>query len=152
MNRIRSAGALAAAMAGRAAPALASVDGLKVSARGMESPSTKEMNDSFILRFGRGLRKRQGERTARRAPARLALHAASLGSDPSWAARSAGADARYQAPTLGIELHGSAAASDPPFCSSSIEIPSGERTNAMRPSRGGRLMVTPPSIRRWQVA
>jgi len=43
-------------------------------------------------------------------------------------------------------------ASAPPFCSSSTEMPSGERTNAMRPSRGGRLMVTPPSISRWQAA
>jgi len=58
----------------------------------------------------------------------------------------------YQAPTFGIELHGSALGSDPPFCSSSTEIPSGERTKAMWPSRGGRLMVTPWSASRWQVA
>ena len=36
-----------------------------------------------------------------------------------------------------------------PCCSSSTEISSGERTKAMRPSRGGRLMVTPcPSAAR----
>ena len=38
------------------------------------------------------------------------------------------------------------ARSAPPFCSNSIEMLSGERTNAMRPSRGGRLIVTPCSI------
>ena len=38
---------------------------------------------------------------------------------------------------------GSAGGSAPPICSSSIEIPSGDFTKAMRPSRGGRLMVTP---------
>ena len=37
-------------------------------------------------------------------------------------------------------------------CSNSIDILSGERTKAMRPSRGGRLMVTPCSIRRPQAA
>ena len=54
-------------------------------------------------------------------------------------------------PLLGIDAHGSAGASAAPFWSSSTEIPSGERTNAMRPSRGGRLMATPASIRRGQV-
>ncbi len=39
-----------------------------------------------------------------------------------------------------------------PFCSSSTEMLSGERTNAMRPSRGGRLIVTPWSISRRQAA
>ena len=33
-----------------------------------------------------------------------------------------------------------------PVCSSSIEMSSGERTKAMWPSRGGRLMVTPASM------
>ena len=47
---------------------------------------------------------------------------------------------------------GSAGASAAPFCSSSIEMLSGERTKAMRPSRGGRLIVTPCSMSRWQVA
>ena len=49
-------------------------------------------------------------------------------------------------------VQGSAGVSAAPFCSSSIEMLSGERTNAMRPSRGGRLMVTPCSIRRRQAA
>ena len=39
-----------------------------------------------------------------------------------------------------------------PFCSSSIECRSGERTKAIMPSRGGRLMVMPSFIRRAQVA
>ena len=50
---------------------------------------------------------------------------------------------RYQAPILGMVVQGSAGLSAAPFCSNSIEMLSGERTNAMRPSRGGRLMVTP---------
>ena len=60
--------------------------------------------------------------------------------------------AAYQLPVFAIEAQGSRGGSASPFCSSSIEMPSGDLTNAMRPSRGGRLMVTPPSIRRWQVA
>lgn len=47
----------------------------------------------------------------------------------------------HQAPVFAIDAHGSAGASGPPFCSSSTEIRSGERTKAMWPSRGGRLMV-----------
>jgi hypothetical protein len=46
---------------------------------------------------------------------------------------------------FGIEAQGSAGGSDAPFCSSSIETLSGERTKAMCPSRGGRLIVTPPA-------
>src|SRR5947207_10418022 len=58
----------------------------------------------------------------------------------------------YQWPVFGIETHGSAGGFGLPFCSSSIECRSGERTNAMLPSRGGRLMVMPIFIRRSQVA
>ena len=58
----------------------------------------------------------------------------------------------YHAPVFGIDAQGSAGASAAPFCSSSIEMLSGVRTNAMRPSRGGRLIVTPASISRWQVS
>ncbi len=39
-----------------------------------------------------------------------------------------------------------------PFCSNSIEIASGVRMNAMRPSRGGRLMTTPAFCSLSQVA
>jgi hypothetical protein len=53
---------------------------------------------------------------------------------------------------LGSEAHGSRGGSAGPSWSSSIEMPSGERTKAIRPSRGGRLIVTPPSARRWQAA
>ena len=49
-------------------------------------------------------------------------------------------------PVFGIEAHGSFGGSGAPFCSSSIECLSGERTNAITPSRGGRLMVTPAFI------
>ena len=49
----------------------------------------------------------------------------------------------YHCPTLGMDFHGSAGGSAPPFCSSSTEMLSGERTKAMCPSRGGRLMATP---------
>lgn len=58
----------------------------------------------------------------------------------------------YQLPVLAMEAQGSLGASESPRCSNSKEIPSGERTNAIWPSRGGRLMVTPLSIRDWQRA
>ena len=58
----------------------------------------------------------------------------------------------HHAPVLGIEAQGSAEALCSPFWSNSIEIPSGERTNAMYPSRGGRLMVTPPACSRAHVS
>ena len=49
-------------------------------------------------------------------------------------------------PVFGIDAHGSAFGSASPFCSSSTEMLSGERTNAILPSRGGRLIVTPASM------
>jgi nucleoside-diphosphate-sugar epimerase len=58
----------------------------------------------------------------------------------------------HHAPVFGMLLHGSSGERAPPFCSSSTEMLSGERTKAMRPSRGGRLIVTPWSIRRRQAA
>jgi hypothetical protein len=58
----------------------------------------------------------------------------------------------HQCPVFGIEAHGSAGGLASPFCSSSIECRSGERTKAIWPSRGGRLMVMPSFIRRSQVA
>ena len=58
----------------------------------------------------------------------------------------------YQCPVFGIEVHGSAGGFGSPFCNSSIECRSGERTKAILPSRGGRLMVMPAFIRRSQVA
>lgn len=58
----------------------------------------------------------------------------------------------YQWPVFGIDAHGSCGGFGSPFCSNSIECRSGERTNAMLPSRGGRLMVTPAFISFSQVA
>src|ERR1700739_879226 len=58
----------------------------------------------------------------------------------------------YQWPVFGIDVHGSAGGFASPFCSSSIECRSGERTKDICPSRGGRLMVMPSFIRRSQVA
>ena len=58
----------------------------------------------------------------------------------------------HHSPVLGMEAQGSAGALCSPCCSSSIEIPSGERTNAMYPSRGGRLIVTPPACSRAHVS
>ena len=49
-------------------------------------------------------------------------------------------------PVFGIESQGSLGESGAPFCRSSMECLSGERTKAMVPSRGGRLMVTPARI------
>jgi hypothetical protein len=58
----------------------------------------------------------------------------------------------YQCPVLGIEAHGSFGGCGPPFCSNSTDCLSGERTNAIIPSRGGRLMVTPAFISFSQTA
>jgi len=58
----------------------------------------------------------------------------------------------YHLPVFGIDFHGSAGDRAAPFCNSSMDCLSGERTNAMTPSRGGRLMVTPAFIRRSQTA
>src|SRR5437764_916233 len=58
----------------------------------------------------------------------------------------------YQAPVFGIDFQGSAGGSAAPCCSSSMETSSGERTNAMRPSRGGLRIVQPCAIRRWMAA
>ena len=60
--------------------------------------------------------------------------------------------AGYQLPVFGMEAQGSAFALAGPFCSSSMEMPSGVLMKAILPSRGGRLIVTPLSIRFWQVA
>ncbi len=59
---------------------------------------------------------------------------------------------RHHVPVLGIEAQGSAGARGSPFCSSSTETRSGERTKAICPSRGGRLMVMPRACRWAQVA
>src|SRR5689334_1264554 len=58
----------------------------------------------------------------------------------------------HHLPVFGIDFHGSWGGRAEPFCRSSIECLSGERTNAMLPSRGGRLMVTPAFIRRSHVS
>jgi hypothetical protein len=58
----------------------------------------------------------------------------------------------YHDPVLAIEVQGSCGGFASPFCRSSIEMPSGERMKAMRPSRGGRLMVTPLSMSLRHVA
>ena len=58
----------------------------------------------------------------------------------------------YQWPLFSMETQGSAGACAAPACNSSIDTLSGERTKAMRPSRGGRLIVTPLSIRCWHIA
>ncbi|MHC2284741.1 hypothetical protein ACVIJW_000611 [Bradyrhizobium barranii subsp. barranii] len=67
-------------------------------------------------------------------------------------AKAGSCGAAYQWPVFGIDDQGSAGAFGSPFCSSSIECRSGERTKAMLPSRGGRLMVTPAFISCAQVA
>lgn len=58
----------------------------------------------------------------------------------------------YQCPVFFIEAQGSWGGNASPFWRSSIECLSGERTKAMTPSRGGRLMVTPAFISRSQVS
>ena len=63
-----------------------------------------------------------------------------------------GKSGHHHAPTFRIDIHGRAGASARPACSNSIEMPSGERTNAMRPSRRGRLMVPPCANNRSHAA
>src|SRR5262249_12998608 len=52
----------------------------------------------------------------------------------------------YHLPVLAIETHGSFGGSGAPFCNSPMECLSVQRTKAITPSRGGRLMVTPAFI------
>jgi len=58
----------------------------------------------------------------------------------------------YQCPELAMLAHGSSGVFAAPRCKSSTEMLSGDRTKAMCPSRGGRLIVTPCAIRYAQVA
>src|SRR3546814_10553368 len=57
-------------------------------------------------------------------------------------------DRHHHTPVFGIDAQGSAGGNRSPACNSSTEMPSGERTNAICPSRGGRLMTTPASCNR----
>ena len=58
----------------------------------------------------------------------------------------------HHVPVFGMDAQGSVGGKDAPFCKSSIETRSGERTNAMCPSRGGLLIVTPAAWSRSHVA
>ena len=58
----------------------------------------------------------------------------------------------YQEPVLAMLVQGSAGGSALPACSNSIEMPSGVRMKAMRPSRGGRLIVTPLALKALHVS
>ena len=59
--------------------------------------------------------------------------------------------ARYHCPVLDIDFQGSFTGRAAPFCSNSMDCLSGERTKAIIPSRGGRLMVTPAFISRYSL-
>src|SRR6185437_9354881 len=72
-----------------------------------------------------------------------------LGGTYSWLRRERQA---HQWPVFDIDFQGSCGGRAGPFCRSSTEWLSGERTKAITPSRGGRWMVTPAFIRRSQVA
>ena len=54
----------------------------------------------------------------------------------------------YQLPVFTIDTQGSVGSSGSPCWSSSMDMPSGERTNAIRPSRGGRKIVVPDARKR----
>ena len=71
---------------------------------------------------------------------------------PGSPAMTGGARRPYQEPVLGMLAQGSAGGSALPACSSSMEMPSGVRMKAMRPSRGGRLIVTPWAMKALQVS
>src|SRR6056300_320192 len=60
-----------------------------------------------------------------------------------------GGKSAYQRPVFSIESHGSAGGRESPSCNNSIEILSGDLINAIRPSRGGRLITIPASISCW---
>ena len=79
----------------------------------------------------------------------IPLYGLSLGLDVSNPRRGV---TLYHEPVLAMLVQGSAGASASPACSSSMEMPSGVRIKAMRPSRGGRLIVTPRAIKALQVS
>ena len=58
----------------------------------------------------------------------------------------------HHVPVFAMDAQGSAGGLGEPSCSSSMEIPSGDLTKAMFPSRGGRLITTPAACRRAQVS
>lgn len=58
----------------------------------------------------------------------------------------------YHEPVLAMVVQGSVGGSAVPACNSSMEMPSGVRMKAMRPSRGGRLIVTPRAMKALQVS
>jgi hypothetical protein len=82
----------------------------------------------------------------------IATLVAALGERPtrSYLASASGkfAAEHHHVPVLAIEDHGSRCGSAAPFCRISIEMLSGELTKAIRPSRGGRLIVRPASPKR----
>ena len=82
----------------------------------------------------------------------LAMSGQAIGPGESGQANAWRTGAVHHFPVFGIDFHGSAAGSAVPFLRSSIDCLSGERTKAITPSRGGRLMVMPPFIRRSQVS
>ena len=84
---------------------------------------------------------------AGRPPARRSAPATVRGrSGPGDDGAGSGPGRAHHSPVFSMLFHGSAGSSESPSCSSSNEMPSGERTKAMWPSRGGRLIVTPPSM------
>ena len=58
----------------------------------------------------------------------------------------------YQLPMFSMDCQGSASGKASLVCRSSIETLSGDFIKAILPSRGGRLIVTPASIKHWQVS
>ena len=55
----------------------------------------------------------------------------------------------HQLPVFSILAQGSSGFKASPFCKSSTLIPSGDFTNAIRPSRGGLKIVMPFSCNSW---
>ena len=67
------------------------------------------------------------------------------GSNYGWIPACAGMTKYHHSPVLGLFSQRGWGGSESPDWSNSMDMPSGERMNAMCPSRGGRLMVTPLS-------
>ena len=82
----------------------------------------------------------------------LVLSAGTGPARAAWLAASVAGSCVVGIPVFGIDVQGSAGAFASPFCRSSTETLSGERTKAIRPSRGGRRIVTPPACSASQIA
>lgn len=118
--------------------------------RRQNSPNTA-MTTKATAMISQGQRRLpRWEASARSPSPRAARKATTMAANASSARNSR--PTAYQTPVFGMEAQGSAGGNAAPFCSNSTDTKSGLRTNAMRPSRGGRLIVMPLACRCAQSA